>query len=162
MISIPRTGPRSTASAYARPRSRTATRSASAARSSSSSARAEPTGDRARVVTAITSLSSETPMLPCGAACRRCGEARRRGGSMGGNPVRVGLASAVISVSLWLVACPLGHLRVRIPDFATSDVRGLRLYRVDDASGQLVAAGSIQFLGLETSEQLGGETLAYR
>lgn len=81
---------------------------------------------------------------------------------MRASPLRFGITSAVLSVSLWLLACPLGSLRVRIPDFATSDVRGLRLYRVDDASGQLVAAGSIQFLGLETSEQLGGETLAYR
>lgn len=81
---------------------------------------------------------------------------------MRGKVFRAGVLLALFSLSTLLVACPLGRLRVRIPDFATSDVRGIRLYRVDDASGQLVHAGSIQFLGLETNETLGGEVLAYR
>lgn len=84
------------------------------------------------------------------------------GGSMRGNPFRVLVTAAVCAISTLLLACPLGRLRVLIPDFATSDVRGVRLYRVDDASGRLAAAGSIQFLGIEMNEALGGETLAYR
>ena len=78
------------------------------------------------------------------------------------SPFRFVATAAVVAVSALLLACPLGRLRVRIPDFATSDVRGIRLYRVDDASGRLVPAGSLQFLGIEMNESLGGETLAYR
>jgi hypothetical protein len=81
---------------------------------------------------------------------------------MRGSAFRLGVTAAVCAVSALLLACPLGRLRVLIPDFATSDVRGVRLYRVDDASGQLVAAGSVQFLGIEMNEALGGETLVYR
>jgi hypothetical protein len=80
---------------------------------------------------------------------------------MRGNPFRVLVTAAVFAVSALLLACPLGRLRVLIPDFATSDVRGVRLYRVDDAGGQLAPAGSIQFLGIETNDAI-GETLAYR
>ena len=81
---------------------------------------------------------------------------------MRGNAFRVAVTAAVCTVSALLLACPLGRLRVRIPDFATSDVRGVRIYRADDPGGPLVAAGSLQFLGLETNEALGGEQLAYR
>jgi hypothetical protein len=87
---------------------------------------------------------------------------RNEGGAMRGSPFRAVVTAAVFAVSTLLLACPLGRLRVKIPDFATSDVRGVRLYRVDDATGQLAPAGSIRFLGLENSEELGGETLAYR
>ena len=80
---------------------------------------------------------------------------------MRGNPFRVLVTTAVFAVSALLLACPLGRLRVLIPDFATSDVRGVRLYRVDDATGQLAPAGSIQFLGIEVNDAI-GETLAYR
>ena len=52
--------------------------------------------------------------------------------------------------SAFLLACPLGRLRLLIPDYVTSDVRGVRLYRVDDASGELVDAGRIEFLEIET------------
>jgi hypothetical protein len=75
---------------------------------------------------------------------------------------RAALTIAVFSLSTLLLACPLGRLRVLIPDFVTSDVRGVRLYRVDAATGQLAAAGSIQFLGVELNEDFGGEMLAYR
>lgn len=81
---------------------------------------------------------------------------------MRGSPLRVAATAAVFAVSALLLACPLGRLHVLIPDFASADVRGVRLYRVDDASGQLVAAGSLQFLGLEMDQALGGETLVYR
>ena len=81
---------------------------------------------------------------------------------MRGNPLRVGVTAAVLSISALLLACPLGRLHILIPDFVTSDVRGVRLYRVEEGSGRLVAAGSIQFLGFETHDKLGGETLAYR
>lgn len=81
---------------------------------------------------------------------------------MRGNPFRVLVTAAVLVVSTLLLACPLGRLRVLIPDFATNDVRGVRMYRVDDATGQLVPAGSIQFLGIEMNETIGGETLVYR
>ena len=74
---------------------------------------------------------------------------------------RSAVTAGVFAVSTLLLACPLARLRVLIPDFATSDVRGVRLYRVD-ASGQLAPAGSIQFLGIDATEALGGETLAYR
>jgi hypothetical protein len=77
-------------------------------------------------------------------------------------PFRAGISLAVCAVSALLLACPIGRLRVLIPDFATSDVRGIRLFRVDDVSGALVAAGSLEFLGLEPNERLGGELLVYR
>jgi len=81
---------------------------------------------------------------------------------MRGHAFRAALTVAVFALSTLLLACPLGRLRVRIPDFVTSDVRGLQLYRVDDASGALVAAGSLQFLGIETNAELGAEMLTYR
>jgi hypothetical protein len=81
---------------------------------------------------------------------------------MRGGPFRAGVTLAVCAVSALLLACPVGRLRVLIPDFATSGVRGIRLFRVDDVSGALVAAGSLEFLGLEPNERLGGELLVYR
>ncbi len=81
---------------------------------------------------------------------------------MRGGPFRAGVTLAVCAVSVLLLACPVGRLRVLIPDFATSDVRGVRLFRVDDVSGALVAAGSLEFIGLEPNERLGGELLVYR
>jgi hypothetical protein len=67
---------------------------------------------------------------------------------------------AVFCVSAFLLACPLGQLRLLIPDYFTNDVKGVQLYRIDDASGQLVDAGRIEFLGLETNKQ-GIEVLKY-
>lgn len=81
---------------------------------------------------------------------------------MRGSTLRAMVTAAVFAVSTLLLACPLGRLRVKIPDFATSDVRGVRLYRVDDATGLLSAAGTIQFLGIEASDGGSGEMLAYR
>ena len=74
---------------------------------------------------------------------------------------RAAVTSAVCAISLWLLACPFGRLRVLIPDFTTSDVRGVRVLRVDDAGGRLVPAGSLQFLGIEADAQ-SGEMIAYR
>ena len=66
---------------------------------------------------------------------------------------RVLVTAAVFSVSALLLACPLGQLHVLIPDYVTSSVKGVQIYRVDDASGQLVDAGRIEFLGIETTHE---------
>ena len=60
---------------------------------------------------------------------------------------RLAVTAAVFCMSAFLLACPLGQLRLQIPDYFTSDVKGVQLYRIDDASGQLVDAGRIEFLG---------------
>ena len=73
---------------------------------------------------------------------------------------RLAVTAAVFVVSAFLLACPLGQLRMQIPDFFTSDVKGVQLYRIDDASGQLVDAGRIEFLGIEASKT--GEVLKYK
>jgi hypothetical protein len=68
--------------------------------------------------------------------------------------------AAVLCMSAFLLACPLGQLRLQIPDYFTSNVQGVQLYRIDDASGALVDAGRIEFLGLEA--QSTGEFLKYK
>lgn len=74
--------------------------------------------------------------------------------------LRLALTAALLCGSACLLACPLGSLRVLIPDYLTSDVRGIRLYRVDDGTGQLAAAGHIEFLAIEAGK--GGEKLKYK
>jgi hypothetical protein len=71
---------------------------------------------------------------------------------------RVLVTAAVFSVSAFLLACPLGQLHVLIPDYVTSSVKGVQIYRVDGA--RLVDAGRIEFLGIETSAS--GETIKYK
>jgi len=73
---------------------------------------------------------------------------------------RLAVTAAVFCMSTFLLACPLGQLRLQIPDYFTSDVQGVQLYRIDDASGQLVDAGRIEFLGVQKSN--GGEVLKYK
>jgi len=85
--------------------------------------------------------------------------AAHEGVNMRKNSFRVLVTAAVLAVSALLLACPLGKLRVVIPDFVTSEVRGIQLYRIDDASGQLVNAGRIKFRGIETRKD--GEQLKY-
>jgi hypothetical protein len=58
-----------------------------------------------------------------------------------------------------MLACPLGMLRMSIPDFFTSDVLGVEVYRVDDVDGALVEAGRIEFLGIDNLPR--GEQLRY-
>lgn len=70
------------------------------------------------------------------------------------------VTAAVVCVSMLLLACPMGQLRLLIPDFFTSEVKGVQLYRIDDVSGQLVDAGHIEFLGLKNAKG-GGEQLKY-
>jgi hypothetical protein len=74
---------------------------------------------------------------------------------------RAAVTAAVFCISSFLLACPWGQLNVQIPDFFSSDVQGIRLYRLDDASGQLVDAGHIEFLAVEKT-QGGNEMLKYR
>jgi hypothetical protein len=74
--------------------------------------------------------------------------------------LRVALVAAVFSVSAFLLACTMGQLRLQIPDFETSGVVGIQLFRVDDTTGQLVDAGRIEFLGIETTAE--GEFLKYK
>jgi hypothetical protein len=74
---------------------------------------------------------------------------------------RAAATAAVLCIASFLLACPWGQLNVQIPDFFSSDVKGIRLYRVDDASGQLVDAGSIEFLAVERAAG-GQEMLRYR
>ena len=73
---------------------------------------------------------------------------------------RLAVTAAVFCMSAFLLACPLGQLRLQIPDYFTSDVKGVQLYRIDDASGQLVDAGRIEFMGVEKTKT--GEVLKYK
>ena len=78
---------------------------------------------------------------------------------MRGRSLRLALTAMLLVGSTTLLACPLGYLKVLIPDYVTSDVRGLRLFRVDDTTGQLTAAGHIEFMALEMARD--GEKLKY-
>ena len=73
---------------------------------------------------------------------------------------RLAVTAAVFCMSAFLLACPLGQLRLQIPDFFTSDVQGVQLYRIDDATGQLVDAGRIEFMGLQKNN--GADVLKYK
>ena len=73
---------------------------------------------------------------------------------------RAAVTAGLLCISAFLLACPLGQLRLQIPDYFTSEVKGVQLYRIDDASGDLVEAGRIEFMGLEAAN--GGEHLKYR
>jgi hypothetical protein len=73
--------------------------------------------------------------------------------------LRLALTAALLCGSASLLACQLGSFRVLIPDYLTSDVRGIRVYRIDDATGELAAAGHIEFLAIEAGK--GGEKLKY-
>jgi hypothetical protein len=77
------------------------------------------------------------------------------------NASRVLATATVFLVSGLLLACPIGRLRMVIPDFETSAVRGVQLLRVEDGTGDLVEAGAISFVGLE-SDAAEGEVLVYR
>jgi hypothetical protein len=77
------------------------------------------------------------------------------------NASRVLATTTVLAVSALLLACPIGRLRMVIPDFETSAVRGVQLLRVEDGSGALVDAGAIRFDGLE-KDAAEGEVLVYR
>ena len=79
---------------------------------------------------------------------------------MGKRSLRRALTTVLLCGSAFLLACPLGTLRVLIPDYVTSDVRGVRIYRVDDATGQLAGAGHIEFLGIEAGKD--GEKMKYK
>jgi hypothetical protein len=85
--------------------------------------------------------------------------AANEGASMRGRSIRGLLTAALLCSSAWLLACPLGRLHILIPDFVSSDVRGVRLYRVDEGTGQLAAAGHIEFLAIEAGRD--GEKLKY-
>ncbi|MEN8159831.1 MAG: hypothetical protein ABFS41_07160 [Myxococcota bacterium] len=76
-------------------------------------------------------------------------------------PTRVLTTAAVLLVSALLLACPVGRLRVVIPDFESSVVRGVELLRVEDGSGAVAPAGSIQFKRLKGTAET-GEVLVYR
>ena len=74
--------------------------------------------------------------------------------------LRLLLTAALLCASASLLACPMGYLRVLIPDFVTSEVRGIRIYRVDDTTGQLAAAGHIEFVAIEPGRD--GEQMKYK
>ena len=76
------------------------------------------------------------------------------------HPFRTAATAVLLCVSAFLLACPLGQLRLQIPDFETSGVKGVQLYRVDDSTGQLVDAGRLEFMKLDTSKS--GEFLKYK
>jgi hypothetical protein len=73
---------------------------------------------------------------------------------------RAAATAVLLCVSAFLLACPVGQLHIQIPDYFTSGVKGVQLYRVDGTSGELVDAGRIIFDGIETSAS--GELLEYR
>jgi hypothetical protein len=73
---------------------------------------------------------------------------------------RSATTAAMLCLSAFLLACPLGRVRVQIPDYFTSDVKGIQLYRVDEAGGALVEAGRIEFVALDAQND--GEFLKYK
>lgn len=79
---------------------------------------------------------------------------------MGAFRFRMVVTLAVCCVSSFLLACPVGTMRMLIPDFFTNDVRGVQVYRVDDQSGALVDAGRIEFIEIEVRPR--GEQLKYQ
>jgi hypothetical protein len=79
-----------------------------------------------------------------------------RGESFG---YRCAITAAVCCVSLLLLACPVGQLRVLIPDYVTSEVKGVQIFRVDDVTAELVPAGHVQFQGIENGKN--GELMQY-
>ena len=74
---------------------------------------------------------------------------------------RLFTTAALLAAATTLLACPIGRLRVMIPDFSSSAVSGLDLLRVEDGTGALVKAGSIHFQGLE-NDPSAGEVMVYR
>jgi len=73
---------------------------------------------------------------------------------------RWSVTAAVVCMSAFLLACPIGRVRVQIPDYISSNVKGVQLYRIDDASGALVDAGRIEFIKVENTAE--GEFLKYK
>jgi hypothetical protein len=76
-------------------------------------------------------------------------------------PIRVVATAAVLLASSLLLACPVGQLRVMIPDFESSMVRGVEVFRVDESSGALESAGSIHFKRVK-EDGVTGEVIVYR
>jgi hypothetical protein len=73
----------------------------------------------------------------------------------------IAVTAAVFCASAFLLACPLGQLRILIPDFFTNRVEGVQLYRIDDVTGALVEAGHIEFIELDI-KKAGIEQLKYK
>ncbi len=67
--------------------------------------------------------------------------------------VRLASLSAALCLIFLLSGCRLTGLHVVIPDFSASTVQGVRVYRVDEGSGQLVDAGRIEFGALTKTSQ---------
>ena len=76
-------------------------------------------------------------------------------------PIRLLTTAAVLAVSTLLLACPVGQLRVMIPDFESSVVQGIELYRVAEDSGTLELAGSLHFKRVQ-GDGVTGEVIVYR
>ena len=78
--------------------------------------------------------------------------------------MRLGLRFLHLSIAIGMVVllsgCQLRTLHVVIPDFDAASVDGLEVFRLDDATGQPVDAGGIQFLGVQASND-GAELLEY-
>lgn len=58
-----------------------------------------------------------------------------------------------------LSGCELRALHVVIPDFESSAVEGVQVYRLDDATGQPIAQGELRFVGIQP--QGDGEAVEY-
>ena len=67
--------------------------------------------------------------------------------------VRLASLSAALCLIFLVSGCRLTGLHVVIPDFSASTVQGVRVYRVDEGSGQLVDAGRIEFGTLRNTSQ---------
>lgn len=59
-----------------------------------------------------------------------------------------------------LPGCDVRMLRVVIPDFETAQVEGVRVFRLDDASGQPIDAGELLF-GSTSFDEKGQEFIEY-
>ena len=60
---------------------------------------------------------------------------------------RVSLAILVLSLGSLLTGCELRRLQLTIPDFESSSVQGVEVWRLADATSQPVRAGVILFSG---------------
>jgi hypothetical protein len=77
-------------------------------------------------------------------------------------PLRRGLLGFALAVVLLTASpgCQLRTIHVVVPDFASSLVQGIDVYRVDEATGQPLYAGQLSF-GQIVVQPDGSETVAY-
>lgn len=70
-------------------------------------------------------------------------------------------ALAGLAFALPLSGCTFRTLHVQIPDFSSHQVEGVKVFRLDDTTGNPVVVGRINFVGVQTQPD-GSELLTYQ